>query len=184
MAVYKKLSNSPLTKSDTNILVPYIDNKKNSWYKTYGGYHTGVDVEGSEIYAYQSGIVIQIGDLDNNLKSVLIQYTASICLRYSNMSSLIVNMGDVIKPGDILGIAKKFVHFEYLSKNEDNSMWPLRVGTMTYFKHDPELIFDGVVKLNANDWSQVQTADTTPVEYVTRDAQKSEFDVDGSGGDR
>lgn len=183
-AVYKKLSNSPLTKSDTNILVPYIDSQSHSWYKKYGGYHTGVDVEGSEIYAYQSGVVIQIGDLDDGLKAVVIQYTANISLRYANMSSLLIKMGDVIKPGELIGIAKKFVHFEYLSKTKENSMWPVRVGTMTYFKHDPELIFDDVVKLNANDWSQIKIADTTSRPYVLRDSQYSEFDTDGSGGDR
>lgn len=179
MAIYKKLSYSPLTQSATNILVPYIDDEKDSWYKQYGGYHTGVDVEGLETYSYQSGVVTQIGKMDTNLYAIVIQYTASTSLRYANMSSLCVKQGDVISQGQLIGIAKKFVHFEYLTKDKGTSMWPVRVGSMTYFKHDPELLFDGTVQLNANDWSKIQVADTTSIPYVLRESQESEFGVNG-----
>lgn len=179
MAVYKKLSYSPITQSATNIVAPYIDNEKHDWYKKYGGYHTGVDIEGLEIYSYQSGVVTQIGTMDNDLHSIVIQYTASTSLRYANMSSLCVHQGDIIRQGQIIGVAKKFVHFEYLTKDKGTSKWPVRVGSITYFKQNPELLIDGAVKLNANDWSKIQIADTTSIPYALRESQESEFGVNG-----
>lgn len=179
MAIYKKLSYSILTRSATNILVPYISNDQDDWYKVYGGYHTGLDIEGSEIYSFQSGVVTQIGDMGNGLCSVVIQYTAKTSLRYANMSSTCIHKGDVIRQGQMIGVAKKFVHFEYLTSEKEDSMWPVRVGSNTYFKHNPELLIDGTVKLDANDWSQIQRADTTSIPYALRDSQKSEFGVNG-----
>lgn len=145
MTVYKKLPYSLLTKSATNMLAPYIDNENHSWYKQYGGYHTGVDIEGLEIYSYQSGVVTQIGTIDNALYAVVIQYTASTSFRYANMSSLFVKQGDVISQGQLIGIAKKFVHFEYLTSDKGASEWSVRVGSVTYFKQNPELIIGEII---------------------------------------
>ena len=145
MTVYKKLPYSLLTKSATNMLAPYIDNENHSWFKQYGGYHTGVDIEGLEIYSYQSGVVTQIGNMDNNLYAIVVQYTASTSLRYANMSSLFVKQGDVISQGQLIGIAKKFVHFEYLTRDKGTSEWSVRVGSITYFKQNPELIIGEII---------------------------------------
>lgn len=179
MAVHKKLSYCDITKSASNIIAPYIDSEKHSWYKQYGGYHTGVDIEGLEIYSYQSGVVTQIGKLSDMLYAIVIQYTASTSLRYANMSSVCVKQGDVIRKGQLIGIAKKFVHFEYLTKDKGTSIWPVRVGGLTYFKQNPEGLLDGSIQLNANDWSQIKVANTTSIPYELRDAQISEFGVCG-----
>ena len=106
MSVYKKLSYSPLTKSATNIIAPFIDTESHSWYKQYGGYHSGVDIEGLEIYAYQSGVVTMISKMSDNLYAVIIQYTANVSLRYANMSSVCVKQNDVIRQGQLFGVGK------------------------------------------------------------------------------
>ena len=184
MDIYKHLSDLEITQSDTDIIVPFIDNKKHTWYQKYGGFHTGVDITGESIYAYRSGVVTQIGTSFDNLYSVVIQYTAKVSLRYANLSSVLVTEGDVIRQGQYIGIAKQFVHFEYLTSEKGNSKWPVRVGKLTNFKQNPEQLFDGTVVLNANDWSQITIANTAPRAVTLTESQKLEFDVDGSGGDK
>ena len=184
MAVYKHLSNSEITQSASDIIVPFIDNKNHEWYPTYGGYHTGIDISGESIYSYRSGVVTQIGTTSDNLYTIVIQYTANVSLRYANLSSVFVSEGDVIQQGQYIGIAKKFVHFEYLTAEQGTSRWPVRVDKLTYYKQNPEQLFDGTVNLNANDWSKITIADTTPKHVTLTEPQKSEFDVDGSGGSK
>lgn len=184
MSIYKHLPNLEITQSDADIIVPFIDNKKHPWYQTYGGFHTGVDITCESVYAYRSGVVTQIGTSFDNRYSVVVQYTAKVSLRYDNLSSVFVTEGKVIRQGQYIGIAKQFVHFEYLTSEKGNSKWPVRVGKLTYFKQNPEQLFDGTVILNANDWSQITIADTAPRPVTLTEPQKLEFDVDGSGGDR
>ena len=45
------IENCPITQSNTHLLVPWISDSRSKEYKNYGGYHTGVDIEATAVYA-------------------------------------------------------------------------------------------------------------------------------------
>lgn len=148
---YKTYQTCYITKSTGNILVPWISSEKSEWYQIHHGFHTGLDIEANEIYSWESGVVTQIGQSENNLYSVTVQYSGQISLRYMHLKSVYVNTSDVLFAGSFIGIADKHVHFELLINDPNSSNWPVRIGTITYYKHDPEDLFTGKILLNAND---------------------------------
>lgn len=158
--IYEKLSYSDITKSPADIITPYISNEQDSWYKTYGGYHTGVDISANEVYSYAPGVITQIGKDRNGLYTIVIQYSADISFRYTHLKSVYITEGQAINKGEFVGVAKEFVHFEYLTREQEGSMWVVRVGKLSWYKHNPELVLNGGVLLNANDWSLVEYMST------------------------
>lgn len=97
-------------------------------------YHTGIDVITDGVYSLSTGVVITVGY--NDTYSVVVQYNASICFRYDNLKSCDSKIGDYIQAGSRLGIADKFVHFEYLTKAI--SKWSVRVHSGIWYKTNPE----------------------------------------------
>ena len=141
---YKTLEHCKLTDSKAKILYPYIDKKSDPWFVTYGGMHTGIDVEGYEIYAYCSGVVLAIGN-DKEYNMVSVQYDKNVILRYGNLKTVSVSVGEIIYTPTLIGYADRYLHFEYASTKKEDSVWVVRIGAKTYYKHNPELILDGTV---------------------------------------
>lgn len=131
--------------ADSKVQLPFIDSDKHPLYKKYK-YHTGIDITASHVYSYASGVVISIGSSED-LYAVTVQYDSRISLRYLHLKSVCVSIGDILYPNMKIGTADQYVHFEYVSVSKDNSIWPVRIGTMTYYKHDPELVLNGSVKI-------------------------------------
>ncbi|MBP5433645.1 hypothetical protein [Ruminococcus sp.] len=104
--------------------------------------YTGADITADSVYSYSSGRVIAVGkDTDLFSYSVTVQYDVFNILRYGNLSEIAVGAGDILQEGTLLGKADRFLHFEYATKEQGSSRWPVRVGDQTYWKHDPsELI--------------------------------------------
>lgn len=144
--MYRKLEFSTVTNSSLSILYPYVDNIKNEWYKMYGGYHTGIDISSKSAYSIVDGVVIQIGQ-DYQSYSVTVQYDSDNIFRYKNLKSVNVNEGQVIHQSDLVGTCIKFFHFEYASRERSGSIWPVRIGEVTYYKHNPEPIIDGKINI-------------------------------------
>lgn len=152
---YSTLNYSILTKSKAIILVPYIDNNKNEWYKYYKGYHSGLDItadtsskQDMNAYSFSSGVVIQVGEDEDGTYSVTIQYDVVNSLRYMHIKKVNVSEGDIISIGDEVGTYNRYFHFEYVSTNKGDSIWYVRVGTITYYKHNPELVLNGEILLD------------------------------------
>lgn len=120
------------------VRLPWIGSDKNPLYKEYK-YHTGIDVYGKSVYTYAPGVVLAAGSEDG-LYTVTVQYDAFSCLRYGHLSSVEVGAGDIIQAGSKIGIADKYLHFEYATKEKRNSVWPVRVGSQIYYKQDPALM--------------------------------------------
>lgn len=95
---------------------------------------TGINIYGDGVYAYASGVVLAVGK-DEAYYTVTVQYDTYSCLRYGHLDNVDVSAGDIIQSGFRIGQAHKFVHFEYVTKS--SSIWPVRVGTETYYKQDP-----------------------------------------------
>ncbi|MCM1226429.1 MAG: M23 family metallopeptidase [Clostridium sp.] len=134
---------SGITDSDKGIRLPWIDDKKDSLYKE-NGYHTGIDIYADNVYSFASGVVISVGKTDK-FYAVTVQYDSNIALRYLNLMTVSVSAGQAVQAGFNIGAADKYVHFEYVTKSKDNSMWSVRIGTETYYKHDPMKITGGQV---------------------------------------
>lgn len=151
------------------VLTPWIDNIRSKDYVRYRGLHTGLDIKADKVISYSPGVVIQV---IKSLKYFLvtIQYSVDTILRYDHLKEAIVQVGDIVNSNSVIGIADRFVHFEYISTERLNSIWPVRIGKVTYFKQNPEGILDGTIVISDIDW-QVVTENIgyfDPIEYMRR----------------
>lgn len=158
-----------ITSLPFRVLKPWIDNIRSQEYKQYKKFHTGLDIQADKVYNYAPGAVIQIGYTGVHYV-VTVQYSAEISLRYDHLKKVDVEEGQILHPGMLIGLADRYVHFEYISTNQENSKWPVRIGPITYFKHNPQLVFDGTVVINYEDWKVVtqNIGYFDPVEYMRR----------------
>lgn len=130
-----------ITGGTTVILKYYVDDKKDTRYKQYGGYHSGVDLKTSQVYSLFPGQVIFVGNYLGKY-SVTVRYNLSNCFRFDNLVSSSVSAGDYIDVGTNLGYCDEYVHVEYI--NLVQSMWCVRLCGVDYYKHDPlNIILDG-----------------------------------------
>lgn len=108
----------------------------NNW-KMTPPYHTSIDIVGDKIYSITSGRVIQITHSDN-IYWINIQLSKEELIRFGNIIDPKVYVNSTVAVKDFIGIAYKFVKFEYC--NLEISKFPVRVLDLTYYKQDPFLI--------------------------------------------
>lgn len=133
---------SSIVSSYGGVRRPWIGDTKNPLYKQYR-YNTGIDLYGEQVYSYANGVVIAVGS-SGRTKSVTVQYDIFSCLRYENLSSISVSEGDIVQAGFNIGKAHGYLHFEYITKFKDTSIWPVRIGTETYYKQNPVGLLGGI----------------------------------------
>ena len=173
----KKLiwNNCPITNQNSEILQSWSIGKKN---------HTGVDVQGSDVHSICDGVVIQLGQATNKTYAITVQYSTNQCVRYSNLSSVDVSAGQIVEKGQLLGQCKEFVHFEYLTTYIDSSqIFTVRIGTQTYYKHDPQCIIDGSILLSGSGLKNItiiNDSDKVNIIHITGDMDK---EFTGNRGD-
>lgn len=127
------ISNCEITGQTSKVLKECVMSDKHSLYKEYGGYHTGVDIEGSSVFNLFDGVVVWVGK-NTQTYSVIVQTGDTFCMVYSNLTTADVIKGESINKGRKLGDVYKYVHVEKLSN--DTSKWPVRVGQRTWYKAD------------------------------------------------
>ena len=128
-----------VTNSDKGVKLRYIDNIKDELFKRHG-FHTGIDLYADGVYSYASGVVTAIGKDTNTgtTYTVSVQYNPLITLRYCNLKSIDVESGQHIQQGYKIGNADRgYVRFEYCTKEKKGSVFAVRIGTETYYKHNP-----------------------------------------------
>ena len=109
-----------------------------SWTPVGSHIYTGTDITADNVYSYASGTVIAVSKEDLLHYCVTVQYDVFNILRYNNLRSVNVGAGETVENGNLIGKADKFLRFEYATKEQGSSKWPVRVGTQTYWKQDPE----------------------------------------------
>lgn len=124
-----------ITDSNKGIKLPWIGDAADILFNAHG-YHTGLDLYTNQVYSFASGIVISIGKNKSHY-AVTVQYDAQASLRYLHLRTVSIGVGQIVQQGFNLGMADRYVHFEYITKNRDDSLWPVRIGTETYYKHNP-----------------------------------------------
>ena len=118
------------------------------------GYHTGVDIQTTQVYSVCEGVVIEIG---NNIEgiTVSVQYNVNICVRYCCLQNTELTLGQGIHMGDLVGTTEDFVRFEYAITDKLESLWPVRINILQYYKQDPINIVEGTTILQNGGRSSV-----------------------------
>ena len=167
-------NNCPITAKNSIILRKWFIGSEN---------HTGIDIECSEVYTICDGVIIQCGQSNNKTFSCIIQYSSKQCIKYSNLNRLYVDAGQTVESGQYIGTCKQYVHFEYLVTAQSNPVFPVRVGTQTYFKVDPQCIVDGSIVLSGSGLKNVTYIDRNSniMNVDITDSMNSEFT--GNRGD-
>lgn len=124
-----------ITHRDSKVLKSYIiDDKKE--------YHTGIDLEASEVYCPCCGVVIQACQVDDH-QSVVVQYSGNISLRFTHLREVCVKPGELVDFNQVIGTADKYVHFEYLTSEQNTPSFRVYVAQgLALYKHDPRLVLD------------------------------------------
>lgn len=115
---------------------------------------TGIDVAAHTVYSLFAGVVIQVNKDDCKRCSVIVQYDSYRYVRYSHLKSASVKMGEIIKSDAEIGEADQFVHVEYMTTSvntSDTVLFPVRVGAITLYKHDPTALVSGDFILDGGD---------------------------------
>lgn len=143
------ISNCEITKQNSEVLKDCVMLKTSSLYKEYGGYHTGMDIAGSDVYSLYDGTVVSVGRSGSRY-SVIVQTGSSFCMCYANIISIpLVRKGQTVSAGDHLGKVRGYVHIEALSKTE--SLWPVRIGKEDWYKYDVSAVIYGGYIQTQND---------------------------------
>ena len=109
-----------------------------SWTPVGSRIYTGTDITADNVYSYASGTVLTVSKEDLLHYCVTIQYDVFNILRYNNLKTVAVGAGETVQNGSLIGTADRFLRFEYATKEQGSSKWPVRVGAQTYWKQDPE----------------------------------------------
>ena len=167
-----------ITDLDFRITCPWIDEsdkKLQQKHKTI--YYTGVQIPANKVYSYSQGVVIGIGR-QSGVYFVTVQFDAGNLFRYCHLKSVDVSMNQIVQAGDLIGAAKSWMRFEWATATE-KSKFAVWFGSVTYFKQNPERLFNGSVVLKANDWSKVTENEYGYNEgYELTPAMSDEFEVD------
>lgn len=106
-------------------------------------YYTGIRLSASSAYTPCDCVVVYVGQSDNKTMTVIIQYDSNIALKYDNLFTCEVSQGDALEEGSLIGRCNKYLHFELLTSVALNSEWDVKVGSLTYYKQNPQMIAEG-----------------------------------------
>lgn len=178
------LKNCTITNGDGIIIKQYVDSTADPLYKSYKGFHDGVDIKAKDVYSFCPGIVVRVG---NHYKgyTVTVRCSDDRLIQYCHLKDITVAVNDIIDTGSLIGSVRDAVHVEYLT--DTKSKWPVRLVNITYYKTNPlEMLITGPSYFvsysdnlfNENDFTEEINADmcTGVPEYVM-----AEFG-DNSGG--
>ena len=117
-----------ITQSDAEII--------QDWSVDTYNVHTGIDIPSDIVFSLTSGVVLAVGQVGKHY-CITIQYDVNNLLRYDHLSSVSVGAGDVVQGGTLIGVADKYVHFEYATSDQGTSRWSVRIGCCTFWKQNP-----------------------------------------------
>lgn len=126
-------------------------------------YHTSVDVKTTGVYNLFEGVVWEISNEPGNLYYICVKSSNNCIIKYGHLESVSFDVYGRIRPGELIGTAKKYTTIEYLTLK--SSMFPTYVNGDKYYKNDPTdiIINDISPSIKANDATYKQTSDTPVV---------------------
>jgi len=109
-------------------------------------YVTGYDIASTVANSVTYGKVVYAGQEPDGTFTVNVKCNDNEIFRYGNINSLFVRSSNLVGPGTKLGDVKDFVHFEYATRWQGDSQFPIRVNQYLYFKQDPTDIVNSQYK--------------------------------------
>lgn len=110
-------------------------------------YHTSADILADMVYSISGGQVISVRNEENKTVSVSVLVNSNQLVRYGNLKIANVLEYETVSIGTSIGEADKYVKFEYCTKSQDNSKWPVRFPKYQFFKQNPNLLIEGKIFL-------------------------------------
>lgn len=110
--------------------------------------HPSLDIFASAVYSMCKGVVLFIGLGDDDRFVVSVQVNDSQCIRYGNLLDVSLYMGQLVDT-QLVGHADEYVSIEYVSTTKSTSIWPVRIGEVTYYKHNPYPVISGDTALDS-----------------------------------
>ena len=162
---YSDVTNGPAEIIKDYIDVDYLENKRQV------ELHSGVDIRCNKVYSLSYGVVKLIGN-NSTRHSIFISADDTNGYNYCHMKNVAVNYYDSVDVGTYLGEADDYLHFEYLNKQE--SRWPFRIGTETWYKHHPKYVLETGQYAVAS--HPVTGAGVSEFEYTNYDTGLFEFE--------
>lgn len=95
------------------------------------------------VYNVAHGQIVYIG-VENGRAVVNVKCNPSEVLRYGNLKELNCQQSYFADIGAQLGIADRYVEFEYCTLWKGKSNYPVRINSWTYYKQDPTEILEGL----------------------------------------
>lgn len=141
-------------------------------------YVTGYDIYAESIFSVTYGKVAYVGQELDGTFTISVACNSNEILRYGNVTELYVGASDVINVGTKLGIVGKYVHFEYISRWQGTSRFPVRVNQHLYFKQDPTDIVEGKYVPSVD--GPVQYDPTRNRSIVSYDSDEQQYEFKGT----
>lgn len=70
-------------------------------------FHSGIDFSGNigdVVFSTADGVIVKAASELSNGRNIIIQHTSALRTRYMHLSKILVNVGDKVKKGDIIGL--------------------------------------------------------------------------------
>ena len=173
---YGIIENCSITHSNCNILLPWIEDIDSIQYRLNNNcLHPGINLQCTSIYTPCNGVVIRVAKWDDYSKYVIVvQYSSSICLLFSNVDKPFVTEGQLITAGTNIGVCTDYVHFEFLTSEPSNVVWIVRIYTLQLYKNNPMQVFDGSIVFDNSitleyDWPEKYFQESYPPGYIGGD---------------
>lgn len=141
------ISNCEITKQDSEVLRPCVISTQSPLYKETKQLFPSIDITGSDIYAAYSGTVVLL-NRDDLGQCMIIQTETSFCITYKHLDNVAVRLGDYVDKGQFIGSVDKYIRIELLRNL--TSIWAVRIGAATWYKQDPQPIFDHTLSATPN----------------------------------
>lgn len=110
-------------------------------------YVSGLEIRAERVYSVCPGKVISVGHTSSSNHCVTVLVNNKQMVRYTNLISVDVQEGEQLTFRSPVGLADKFVRFEYCTPAQGRSVWPVRIKSLLMYKHDPLGLLTGDVKL-------------------------------------
>lgn len=180
---YGLLKSKRLTRENSKIVRPYCVDTDSEMFRQYKYLNPGINVSCTNVYSFCCGVVVKVGTEDSVYQDVSVQYNSTTLVRYKHLKSVAVEEGQPILPDVLIGVADKFVHFEYCTTQKISSVFAVRVDKITYYKQDPTPIVNSDTTLPMSVYALVENGNDTPdIDFkFSSKTQEEEFSTINKG---
>lgn len=135
-----------------NVIV--ASDKLNYLHRWVDGKCSYSDIIASEVFAPCDCEIIYVGRDRDGYYSVIIQICADVVVQLSHLTTCRVEVGELVKSSQLLGIAKKFCRICLGTLSKHTCDDTIRIYSRMYYKRDPEQLTEenlGFVKFTHGD---------------------------------